>query len=100
MALTNLSGISHIMPESIIAERHKVERPQSDFATFLQDALGNTVKTDFQDKLTNIGVMTEDSLDLHTATIAAEKADLTLRLTIQVRNKIVDAYNEVMRMQV
>lgn len=38
--------------------------------------------------------------DLHSVTIAAEKADLSLNLVIQVRNKIVDAYNEIMRMQV
>lgn len=32
--------------------------------------------------------------------IAAEKADVALRVMVQVRNKIVDAYTEIMRMQV
>lgn len=32
--------------------------------------------------------------------IAAEKADIALKLMVQVRNKIIDAYSEVMRMQV
>ena len=32
--------------------------------------------------------------------MAAEKADLALRLTLQVRNKALDAYNEIMHMQV
>jgi flagellar hook-basal body complex protein FliE len=32
--------------------------------------------------------------------IAAEKADIALRVMVQVRNKIIDAYNEVMKMQV
>lgn len=32
--------------------------------------------------------------------IAAEKADIALRLMVQVRNKIIDAYQEVMKMQV
>ncbi len=32
--------------------------------------------------------------------IAAEKADLALKLMVQVRNKIIDAYHEVMKMQV
>lgn len=31
--------------------------------------------------------------------IAAEKADVALRVMVQVRNKIIDAYNEIMRMQ-
>lgn len=32
--------------------------------------------------------------------IAAEKADIALKLMVQVRNKIIDAYQEVMKMQV
>ncbi len=32
--------------------------------------------------------------------LAAEKADIALRVMVQVRNKIIDAYQEIMRMQV
>jgi flagellar hook-basal body complex protein FliE len=32
--------------------------------------------------------------------ISAEKASVALQLTLQVRNKLVEAYQEVMRMQV
>jgi flagellar hook-basal body complex protein FliE len=32
--------------------------------------------------------------------IAAEKADIQLRLMVQVRNKIIEAYQEIMKMQV
>ena len=32
--------------------------------------------------------------------IAAEKADIALKLMVQVRNKMIDAYQEVMKMQV
>lgn len=32
--------------------------------------------------------------------IAAEKADIALRVMVQMRNKIVDAYQEIMKMQV
>lgn len=38
--------------------------------------------------------------NLHEAMIAMEKADVSLRYTIQVRNKAIDAYQEIMRMQV
>ncbi|MFC4768781.1 flagellar hook-basal body complex protein FliE [Effusibacillus consociatus] len=37
--------------------------------------------------------------DLHTIMIAGEKASLALQMTIQVRNKVIDAYQEIMRMQ-
>jgi len=38
--------------------------------------------------------------NLHDVILAAEKADLSLQFTLQMRNKIVDAYQEIMRMQI
>lgn len=38
--------------------------------------------------------------DLHATMIALEKAELSFKLMMQVRNKIVAAYEEIMRMQV
>jgi len=38
-------------------------------------------------------------LDVHSAMIAVEKADLSFQLMMQVRNKIVAAYQEISRMQ-
>lgn len=37
---------------------------------------------------------------LHEAMIAMEKADISLRYMVQARNKAIEAYQEVMRMQV
>lgn len=39
-------------------------------------------------------------VDLHDVMIAAEKAGVAMQLTLQVRNKLVEAYQDVMRMQV
>jgi flagellar hook-basal body complex protein FliE len=36
---------------------------------------------------------------IHETMIAGQKADISLRLLLQVRNKVMDAYREVMRMQ-
>lgn len=41
-----------------------------------------------------------DNKSLHEAMLAMEKADISLRYTVQVRNKVIDAYQEIMRMQV
>ena len=37
---------------------------------------------------------------VHDTIIAMEKADLSLRLTTKIRNKVVEAYQDIMRMQV
>ena len=41
-----------------------------------------------------------ESVELHQVMLAAEQANLSLQLTVQIRNKILEAYQEVMRMQV
>ena len=38
--------------------------------------------------------------NIHETMIALEKADISMRLVVQIRNKVVDAYQEIMRMQV
>jgi len=38
--------------------------------------------------------------DLHGAVLAMEKADVDFRMLTQVRNKVIEAYREIMRMQV
>ncbi len=41
-----------------------------------------------------------EPVDLHRVILAGEKAGLAMNLMMSVRNKVVDAYHEVMRMQV
>ena len=38
--------------------------------------------------------------DIHSVIIAGSKADLALQMTLQVRNKVMDAYKEIMNMQI
>lgn len=40
------------------------------------------------------------TVDLHEVMIAAEEANLALSYTMQVRNKVIEAYQEMMRIQV
>jgi flagellar hook-basal body complex protein FliE len=41
-----------------------------------------------------------ETRNLHEAMIRLEEADISLRMMVQVRNKAVEAYQEIMRMQV
>ena len=41
-----------------------------------------------------------EDISVHEVMIAAEKAKLSLDLAIQVRNKAIEAYQEIMRMQI
>ena len=67
------------------------------------DALGKMV-TDVKSSAgaanSAVAGMLGGSGDVHDAMIALQRADLTLQLTVQVRNKLVSAYQEIMRMPV
>ncbi len=41
-----------------------------------------------------------ESKNIHEVMISMEKADISMRLTVQMRNKVLEAYQEIMRMQV
>ncbi|MFQ5739160.1 MAG: flagellar hook-basal body complex protein FliE [Acidobacteriota bacterium] len=45
-------------------------------------------------------LLKDEVSDVHTAMIALQKADLSFQMMMQVRNKLVEAYQEIMRMQV
>jgi flagellar hook-basal body complex protein FliE len=49
---------------------------------------------------TAVANMVDGSGDVHTAMIALQRAEQTLELTVQVRNKLVQAYQDVMRMPI
>jgi flagellar hook-basal body complex protein FliE len=67
------------------------------------DALGrflNAVETSAGEANAAVGRMVEGSGDVHDAMIALQRADLTFQFTVQVRNKLVQAYQDIMRMAV
>ena len=47
-----------------------------------------------------VGSMLDGSGEVHDAMIALQRAELSLQLTVQVRNKLVSAYQDIMRMPV
>lgn len=51
------------------------------------------------DNLTQ-NLLVGDVEHLHQVTVAAEQAALALQLTVQIRNKLVEAYQEISRMQI
>jgi len=76
------------------------ERPLKSFGDVLKEALetANQYQKDYSTLIEK--QIRGEEIDLHNLVIAGEKAQLTLELTLQVRNKALEAYQEIMRMQV
>ena len=70
-----------------------------DFASQLSASLQHL--QDMQTNTDNLAVQaaTGQLADVHDYIIAATEANLTTQLAVQVRNKALDAFNEIMRMQ-
>ena len=84
----------------LIETSESAKQPEKPFDEFLTDALNNVNQLQNEAKQASLNLATGKIQDIAEVTIAAEKATIALQLTMQVRNKVVDAYQEVMRMQV
>ena len=70
------------------------------FQNILNSAI-DTIQSTNQDATTAVQkFLNGENEELHTAALAVQKANLTFDLGLQVRNKVVDAYQQIMQMQV
>jgi flagellar hook-basal body complex protein FliE len=96
-ALSNLQGASGISATSLA--QPTAPASGADFGS----VLGNVVDglSGLQQNANTLAVkaVTGDLTDIHQATLAATRAQVTMELVSAVRNKGVDAFNEIMRMQ-
>ena len=69
------------------------------FREVLHGAIDDIQQLEGQAEAKVAGVLSGNGSDVHSALIAVEKADLSFQLMMQVRNKIVSAYEEISRMQ-
>jgi flagellar hook-basal body complex protein FliE len=76
------------------------EKSGAAFGDILKDAISTVNDLQKQSDQEIQKLMTGESQDLHNTVIAMQKADLSFQMMMQVRNKIVQAYQEIMRMQV
>ncbi|HWJ80372.1 MAG TPA: flagellar hook-basal body complex protein FliE [Niallia sp.] len=98
----NLSSVSSSLPLTNLNSTAKstVADAQKSFASFLKESINNVNEAqNASDVLTNKLAKGED-VDLSQVMIASQKASVTLQATMEIRNKAVEAYQEMMRMSV
>jgi len=97
--MNNAISPLRILPVETPARPARGVEGEGSFSEHLQDAMQSVEQ--LQDRANQqVGAMLDgNGLDVHSAMIAVEKADLSFQLMLQVRNKIVQAYQEVSRMQ-
>lgn len=103
MAINSIGSINSLSPARSLFET--VEATQADnskipFADYLQEAMNNTNQLLLDSDLIANEFAIGNTDNIHQVQIAAQKAEIALQFTMQIRSKIMDAYNEIMRMQI
>jgi flagellar hook-basal body complex protein FliE len=93
-SIMNINGDSQPIKKLSPAEA------QQSFKLALSDALHKVNDAQHASTLATEKLARGENIDLHQVMITAQKASITLQATVEVRNKVVEAYQEVMRMQV
>jgi len=86
------------LQDRVRAEATPAEGTES-FADYLKKALDQVAAAEQQvHRVNDLFIIGE--ADVNDVMLAAAKAELSLRLTAEVRNKVIEAYQEIMRMQI
>jgi len=94
--LASSAGAAAGSPGAAGANAAKATMPFSDLLT---DAVGEVNVLEAQAQSAVTGLISGTGVDVHTAMIATEKASMAFELSLAVRNKAVQAYQQVMSMQ-
>jgi len=96
-AIPPIQGVT--ATEYLPSVQHVKETDGSAFASVLTGAVDNVQNLHGVSNELSLKAVTGDLDDIHDATIASTRASVALELVAAVRNKGVDAFNEIMRMQ-
>ncbi|MGE0813530.1 MAG: flagellar hook-basal body complex protein FliE [Vicinamibacterales bacterium] len=64
------------------------------------EALLDSVESTAGEANAAVSAMTEGTGDVHSAMLALQRAEVSMQFTVQVRNKLVQAYQDLMRMPI
>ncbi len=88
------------IPDFSLSTEKTKEKEKVTFGEMLKDYIQKVMDLEREANREAEKLIRSDSTDLHNVMISIEKADLTFQLMMQIRNKIISAYEEIMRMQV
>lgn len=83
-----------------VAESHPIEKASSDFAKMFDTTVKEVVSSQNKGEKAIEQLNSGEAQNLHDVMIAVEQADLSLRMMVQLRNKALEAYNEIIKMNI
>jgi flagellar hook-basal body complex protein FliE len=98
----NFSAVSSAFPLTNTATTNKtsVANTQKNFASFLKESINSVNQAQNESDVLTNKLAKGENVDLSQVMIASQKASITMQATMEIRNKAVEAYQEIMRMSV
>ncbi|MBO9523531.1 MAG: flagellar hook-basal body complex protein FliE [Nocardioidaceae bacterium] len=104
MSVSGIEGVGFTPMVAPTVQTPTVNKPSdaggTDFGSLVVDGLDRIEQVNDKAADLSVRAATGDLDAIHDYTIAATEAQVTTQLTVALRNKAVDAFNEIMRMQV
>lgn len=94
-----IQSIANTSSSGLLSNSVDKSKDASSFNDILNQAINNAKETEAADQAGTLALLSGQDNGIHTTMIESQKAELALNLALQIRNKVIDAYNEVMRMQ-
>jgi flagellar hook-basal body complex protein FliE len=96
----NINGISKVIGQADKIKKVDIKNQGADFKDFLVDAIDKVNQAQIESVEMDNKLAIGETDNLHDVMIAAQKADLMLNFAVQVNNKVLSAYKEIMRLQI
>lgn len=96
----NVTGLSGASTAELLKQKSKVENSNGDnFAQHLKSAIDETNEIQKESEQAIADMATGQVKDLHQAALAIGKAETSMKLMLEIRNKALSAYKELGRTQ-
>ncbi len=96
----NINSISQMTGLNVKNSAKTNKTSSTSFGDVINEAISKVNDLQVESEQKTEDFITGVSDDIHSVIIAGSKADLALQMTLQVRNKVMDAYKEIMNMQI
>lgn len=97
MEINALSRLGAVQPQSLAKATTPAEAAKS-FSAFLSEALDEVNRAQVESAKLTDQFAAGQIQDIHQVMIAGQNSTLMLQLAVQVRNKVIESYQEIMRM--
>jgi len=94
-----VNGIASPSTADLLKQKDSVSKTRTDFASSLKSAINdvNALQQDSEKSIADLA--TGQVKDLHQAALAIGKAETSMKLMLEIRNKALNAYKEISRTQ-